>query len=381
MDKAPDIIRVLIVDDSAIYRNMLRNILTNRKKIEVIGTANHGGIAVEKTKQYRPDLIIMDMEMPVMNGSDAIREIRKDNSDVKILVYSGQSRASIQSTISILDCGVVDFLMKPDGTASGIDETKKIISDALIPKIYQLFYLDVSDYEDDFKENSDVFSEKNEIKKIKVTKGIQKKTDSGDQNLHLRLRPDIIVIASSTGGPGALEHIFSDIGGDDCVPILIVQHMPVGFTKIFAERLNGLSHFNIKEATHDEIVKNGTVYIAPGDYHMEVRRNASDGHMKIQLHQKEKLHYVRPAADYLFASVSKLYHDKCYGMVLTGMGDDGAAGAVCVKESGGHILIQSEASAVVWGMAGATYRNGSWDQMGDLDFCKDVLKSFIGKIP
>ena len=385
-----DTIKILIVDDSAVYRNLLRGILSNRKKLEIVGTANNGVLALHQINQYKPDLVIMDMEMPVMNGSDAIKEIRKTNSDLKILVFSGLSRASIASSLSLLDSGVIDVMTKPEASQSDFVQTKKAITEALIPKIYNLFYLDVSTIDPEFKDPSSGLLKKvsaEPLKRIAAETGSQPSPDEkklnqrpGTDVLHLNLRPHVIIIASSTGGPGALEAIFKDLGSPDCVPILIVQHMPVEFTKIFSERLNSICSFEVKEAVHGETIKNGTVYIAPGDYHMEVEYNDILKAGKIVLHQQEKKHFVRPAADYLFNSVARQYRQNCYGMVLTGMGNDGAIGATEVKRHGGHILIQSEESAVVWGMAGATYRADAWSQMGDLDFCREVLTSFIGNV-
>lgn len=383
-------IKILIVDDSAVYRNLLRGILNNRQKLEIVGTANNGELALHKINQYNPDLVIMDMEMPVMNGSDTIKEIRKTNSDLKILVFSGLSRASIASSLSLLDSGVIDVMTKPEASQSGFEQTKKAITEAMIPKIYSLFYMNVAEIDAEFKDSSsgllkNVSTES--VKKLVSKTGSHPSSDDkkiikrpGSDVLHLNLRPHVIIIASSTGGPGALETIFKDLGSPDCVPILIVQHMPVEFTKIFSERLNSICSFEVKEAVHGESIKNGTVYIAPGDYHMEVEYNDKLKAGKIILHQQEKKHFVRPAADYLFNSVARQYRQNCYGMVLTGMGNDGAIGASEVKKNGGHILIQSEESAVVWGMAGATYRADAWSQMGDLDFCREVLTSFIGNV-
>lgn len=385
-----EVIKILIVDDSAVYRNLLRGILSNRNKLEIIGTANNGELALHQINQYKPDLVIMDMEMPVMNGSDAIKEIRKTNSDLKILVFSGLSRASIASSLSLLDSGVIDVMTKPDVGNSDFDQTRKSIIEALIPKIYSLFYLDVAQIDPEFTDKSSSLSQStgNDISSEtpKDSGGTAPQSPKpqlsgvkqGSEVLHLNLKPHVIIIASSTGGPGALETIFQGIGSPECVPILIVQHMPVEFTKIFAERLNSICSFEVREAIHGESLKNGTVYIAPGDYHMEVEYNDILGAGKIVLHQQEKKHFVRPAADYLFNSVARQYKQNCYAMVLTGMGNDGAIGASEVKKQGGHVLIQSEESAVVWGMAGATYRADAWNQIGDLEFCREVLTSFIG---
>lgn len=189
------------------------------------------------------------------------------------------------------------------------------------------------------------------------------------------MKPEIILIASSTGGPAALEELFTGIGSSECPPILIAQHMPPVFTRMLAERIARVSSFQGFEAKDNELLRSGNVYVAPGDFHLELFRDEL-GRLRSRTHQGPKVNSVRPAADLLFKSAAEVCISPCVSIVLTGMGDDGCAGAEAIKHTNGFVFIQDEKSSVVWGMPGAVYRTGRYDQIGTLSECQNVIKKF-----
>jgi len=337
-------IRVLIVDDSVVFRSQITASLSGIPGLEVVGTASNGKIAIDKLKQNSIDLITLDMEMPEMDGMETLREIRKHGFKVKVIVFSSQTIKGAEKALLALKEGAHDVVAKPGGSGMNFEVASQAISESLVPKILQFTQI-----------NPEVKQKVSEKKKKNITEFL----------------PKVIVIASSTGGPTALELFFSKIKKPFSVPVLIVQHMPPVFTQILAKRLSEISGLNIKEAENNEIIQNGVVYIAPGDYHMLVSNN--EGAIKIKLNQEPQRNSVRPAADILFESAAQIYKENCLGVIFTGMGSDGAIGSDLIKKNNGFVVIQDKESCVVFGMPGAVYEENNFDYMGNPEKIASLL--------
>jgi two-component system chemotaxis response regulator CheB len=340
-------IRVLVVDDSPIMRKLISDILKNDPEIEVIDTAKTGKEAIEKAKSLKPDVITLDIEMPEMDGISALKILKKETPQTKVIMFSSLTQEGAKATIECLALGAYDFVPKPS-TKSFYESIKKIEQD-LIPKIKSITPLE-------------------KIKSIykapyiapKIKKGIYK----------------VCGIGVSTGGPQTLIKIIPELPPNFPAPVLIVQHMPPIFTKQLAERLNSLSRLRVKEAEEGELIKDGVVYIAPGDYHMEVKKE--NALVKIKLHQGPPRNFCRPSVDELFESLAEIYNGNTLALILTGMGSDGKEGAKKIKEKGGVVLAQDAESSVVFGMPKAVIEEGLADEVVNLSKIPERLKDLFG---
>lgn len=328
--------KVLIVDDSVLFRTGISKALEGDPDIEVVGTAANGKIALEKIKQLSPDVIILDLEMPEMDGLTTIKEVRKTGSKVSILVFSDHSEIGARKTLDALSSGADDFL--PKSIVSSEDDSVAAIKKELIPKIKQFLG--------------------------RVYKKVVSTTTT--RNIQLSSRPDLILIGCSTGGPDALRYIFERLKGYQGPPILIVQHMPPMFTKQLATVLTRVSGLAIKEAEEGDVIENSKCYIAPGDFHMCLKK-ASIGY-SLTLNKNEKVKSVRPAVDVLFQSVSEVYKGKLLAFILTGMGEDGLDGCRKLRQSHNpQIIIQDQNSSIVWGMPGSVFNHGLHNEVCSLE--------------
>lgn len=339
-------IKVLIADDSVVYRSQIRAALKHLEWIEVVGAASNGKLALDKIQQSFVDLLILDLEMPEMDGIQTLKEIMKKGIMCKVLVFSSASKKGAEVTLEALRLGASDFIAKPgpndfnEQSSSDSNPSSKI-RELLEPKIKALF--------PDAQEASDLL------------KSAIPKSSKYVQMLWELFYPKVIVIGSSTGGPTVLENIFSALALPLRCPILIAQHMPPIFTATLAARLQKISGINVIEAKHDTLLEADTVYMAPGNYHMTLSGTA--GRASISLNQGPLINSVRPAVDPLFESAASIYKEKCLGIVLTGMGADGKVGAERIKECGGGVIIQNESSCVVFGMPGAVMSSGAYDRV------------------
>ncbi|MFN3505791.1 MAG: chemotaxis response regulator protein-glutamate methylesterase [Caldimicrobium sp.] len=325
-------IRVLIVDDSAIMRKLIADILKKEPQIEIVDQANNGREALEKAKVLKPDVITLDIEMPEMDGLTALKLLKAEKNPAKVIMFSSLTQEGAKATIEALALGAYDFVPKPS-TKSFIESVKKI-EEELIPKIKSVK-----------PETAIITRPEKPLIKPKLKAGLFR----------------ALGIGISTGGPQTLLEIFKNMPSSFPYPIFIVQHMPPLFTKQLADRLNKDSPLTVKEAVNGEIVKEGVAYIAPGDYHMEVV--LEDRIKKIYLHQGPPRNNCRPAVDVLFESLAKVYNGSCLAMVLTGMGKDGLEGARRIKERGGAVIAQDAQSAVVFGMPRAVIEAGLADEI------------------
>jgi two-component system chemotaxis response regulator CheB len=338
-------VRVLIADDSVVYRSQIKAALSNSPFIEVVGAASNGRFAIERLLQAPVDLLILDLEMPEMDGIETLTEIRKRGFGCKVLVFSSSSKRGAEATMKALRLGASDFIPKPSGTgspdpASPADPSEKIRA-LLIPKIEALFPT-------------------SELKQAPA----QAKADlSFPKVIWDLVSPQIVVIGSSTGGPAVLEEIFSRLAPPLKCPIVIAQHMPPIFTATLAERLGLASGIPAQEATHGTVLKKDQIYLAPGDFHL--RLTGTPQEIVAQLDQGPQINWVRPAVDPLFESASAIFKNRCLAFVLTGMGSDGKVGAEVIKRSGGAVVIQSEKSCTVFGMPGAVHAANAYDRIAD----------------
>lgn len=357
-------LRVLIVDDSVVFRSQIKTALEKTPGIEIVGAASNGKIAIEKLSQAAVDLITLDLEMPEMNGLQTIQEIKKRGFNCKIIVFSSQTQRGADSALEALRSGANDVVAKPVGEQASIGGALDQIKSDLVPKVLQ--FVGVSKV--DSTPPPTTFTAA--VPPPKISTPIFER-----MNLEL-MKPSVIVIGSSTGGPDALEKIFNGFNQPVGCPILLAQHMPPVFTQSLAKRLGRISGMESGEGVQWEILKPNRIYVAPGDFHMTVTKQ--NGELRIRLDQGPKRCSVRPAVDNLFESVAEVFGNKCAGFILTGMGEDGLQGAKAIKARGGGIMIQDQASSVVFGMPGAIFSAGLYDKMGNLEAIKRILEK-LGK--
>lgn len=320
-------IKLLIVDDSAFMRRIIVDLVGELEGIEVVGIARNGLDALEVIPKLLPDIITLDVEMPKLNGIDTLKQIKK-LYDIPVIMLS--SLTGMDTTIEALQIGAIDFIEKPSDLQSDLKDLKIELDNKIKSSI---------------KRKTTATVVKNFIPQCKTT---NKKIKA-------------VVIGASTGGPKALVSLISKVPKDLSVPIFIVQHMPKGFTTSFASRLDNESEVKVVEAVDGMKIENGTVYLAPGDFHMTLENG------KISLNTGDKLHGVRPAVDYLFLSAAEIYGDSLLAIILTGMGRDGANGMVSVKNHCGYNIAQSEETCVVYGMPASAVAKGVVNEILSLD--------------
>jgi two-component system chemotaxis response regulator CheB len=308
--------RVIVVDDSVVFRSQLKSCLDGADGISVIATAANGKIALDRLEMEVCDLVILDLEMPEMNGLQFLAELRKRKFPQRVIVFAASTKEGASQVLDALNAGAVDFIAKP-ATATSLEEALEGIKKDLLPKIIQ------------FKKRYDALNESlqplRESTKSKVESMVVTAPRRPYQQILLEnFKPRVVVIGSSTGGPNALEKIFSSLSGRTVqVPILVTQHMPPNFTEALARRLGVISGLESGEGKSGEAILPGRIYVAPGDYHMSIQRMPDSGRPLIKLDQAHKRNSVRPAVDFLFESAAREYTSGCAGFVLTGMGEDG----------------------------------------------------------
>ncbi len=343
-------INVLVVDDSAFIRRIVSDIIDSERDMKVIGIARDGMDAIEKNKRLKPDVITMDIEMPKLNGNDALKEIMKSNP-TKVIMLSSLTKKGAEITMECLSYGAFDFIEKPSITpSSSFDTVKKI----LVEKIRASKYADVES----------LLPRKRIIPHIETSTSTVKPENSSLIHTRNTVRNiassnKLLLIASSTGGPRSLEKVIEPLPGKIGCPGIVIQHMPAGFTKSLADRLNKSSNIRVKEAEDGEFLENDTIYIAPGNYHLSVKKQ--NGKMRLFLDCSPKINNVRPAADFTFNLAAEIYGGNIVCAVLTGMGKDGADGAEKIKALGGKIIAESKETSVVYGMPKAVVDRGIAD--------------------
>lgn len=342
--REPIKIKVLVVDDSALTRQILTRALSIDPRVEIVGTAKTGVEAIELAMERQPDVITLDIEMPELSGLEALPVLTRQ-CDARVIMLSSLSDSD--STYQALSAGAVDFVCKPK---KGIASTMNELSEYLLKKIRVAYRIDPS--------KVGATKARLESRDSQWAKADSLPRENGNDRVSGPPRLSALVaIAASTGGPPALEKVLSGLTPSIPAAYLMVQHLPVGFSASLAQRLSNVGGVPVVEAVDDMPVLAGRAYIAPYGTHMSVGKSG-DG-VRIQLNDGPSQHGVKPAADPLFSSVAREFKERSIGVVLTGMGHDGAQGMLEVRDAGGTTIAQDEATSVVWGMPGAAVRSGA----------------------
>lgn len=352
-------IRVLVVDDSVVIRKIVTNVLNSDPDIEVVGTAPNGRIALAKLPHLTPDLITLDVEMPDMDGLQTLAALRQIPANLPVIMFSTLTQRGAAATLDALALGASDYVTKPANVGS-VTVGMQRIRDELIPKV-KAFCNHL------LKNEKNVTSKRGSSNPASNLGAVQPPSP-GSSFSALRRFPlqsggkvEVVAIGVSTGGPNALATLFPQWQASFPVPIVLVQHMPPMFTKLLAERLAAKSAVPVNEGIIGMPLLPGRAIIAPGDFHMVVERDAAG--VQVNLQQEPPENSCRPAVDVLFRSVARVFGSRVLSVVLTGMGQDGLRGCEAVKAAGGQVLVQDEASSVVWGMPGIVAKAGLADKI------------------
>ncbi|MBN8232331.1 chemotaxis-specific protein-glutamate methyltransferase CheB [Corallococcus macrosporus] len=334
-------IRVLVVDDAAVVRRQVSQLLGSAPGLEVVATAANGRIALAKVEQFQPDVVLLDLEMPELDGLETLKLLRQRAPELPVVMFSALTERAGMLTLEALALGARDYVTKPT-SAGGMNVTVESVRDELVRKLRAF----------------DVRPPSPTMAPFPATRALQPRP-------RVPARVEAIVIGASTGGPGALVRVVSALPADLPVPVLIVQHMPPLFTRLLAERLQGVSPLSVREAVTGASVQPGAVWVAPGDFHLAVYRDA--GGVRLLTHQGPTENACRPAVDLLFRSAAEVYGAGVLAVVLTGMGQDGLRGCRKVSEAGGQVVVQDQASCVIGSMPGAVEQAGLADAVVPLD--------------
>lgn len=344
---------VLVVDDSAYMRVVLKDMLEADPGLHVVATAKDGLDAIEKVKRLTPDVVVLDIQMPKMDGLATLQRIMRE-SPTRVVMLSAMDRVDPQLPLQALNLGAVDFISKPGGPVS-VDIVM------FGSKIVEIVRNSAEAKVDALTRTRPASLHKLHLATPKTTRGSWKKA---------------IVIAASTGGPKTLESVFAALPRNVNVPIFIVQHLPEGFAESFAKRLTAARGPKVLIAEDGAEAEPGTAYLAPGERHL-VLEGGRNGAVTMRLEQTDPVNYVRPSADVLFRSASKCYGSNLLAVVLTGMGSDGAGGSEAVKAAGGRVVVQDEASSVIFGMAKAVVSRGAADKVLPIEDVPLEIVSFM----
>ncbi|MBI1347732.1 chemotaxis-specific protein-glutamate methyltransferase CheB [bacterium] len=336
-------IRVLVVDDSAVVRGLLARAIESDTTLQLVGTAMHGEAALSSLRRLSVDVVVLDVEMPVMDGLTALQRIQHEFPKIRVIMASALTSEGADTTLRALSLGAAGCIAKP--TSSSVSDSISQLSKDLLPLIHALGRSD----------RPSVASTQ-----PKPTAAFSSPTTRGPQHAI-----SAVVIGTSTGGPQALRKVLCDLPSDFPLPIFIVQHMPPLFTPMLAKHIQMDSGRPAQEAIHLQNVKPGHTYVAPGDYHMELDRR--DGPVRTLLTQAAPEHYCRPSVNPLFRTAADVYRQSLLAVMLTGMGEDGKEGSAAIVQRGGWLIAQDEASSVVWGMPGAVVRAGLAHEVLPLD--------------
>ena len=342
--------RVLVVDDSAFMRAALTRMINCMPDLEVVASASSGSCALEKISELDPDVVTLDICMPGLDGLSTLRYIMNDHPR-PVIIVSASSEKGAETTLSALSAGAFDY----------------------VPKSLNPMSLDIMHIQPDLIEKIRAAAQSRAISlhcrkpPNRVESGVRRRSS---------VSPQIVVIGVSTGGPKALEQILPRFSRDFPVPILIVQHMPVGFTAPFAERLNNLCSIEVRQPGQGEVVQPGTVYIAPAGLHMRISRRASDSKLELWLDSQPGDSQHIPSIDILMNSVAQVFHNRVVGVIMTGMGSDGAQGISAIFRSGGLTIGQDEASCAVFGMPRVCSELGVLSRMAPLcDIPRQIIQA------
>ncbi|HTQ06610.1 MAG TPA: chemotaxis-specific protein-glutamate methyltransferase CheB [Polyangiaceae bacterium] len=340
-------IGVLIVDDSAVVRKIVSEALTTEGDIVVAGVAPNGRIALERLELLRPDIVLLDLEMPEMDGLATLKVLRERFRDLPVVVFSTMTERGAAVTLDALAAGANDYVCKPSGAAN-LQASMRVVRGALLEKIRVLV------------------ARARDAREVRVSQSAPRPLPPPPPLPEPSNAPiAAVAIGISAGGPAALSAVVPQIPADIGVPIVLVQHMPATFTALLAQRLGAASRIRVLEATHRGRLEAGTLYVAPGDRHLTL--GASGTSVLTLLDSGPLENGCRPAVDPLFRSAAQVYGTGLLAVVMTGMGTDGTLGATEVRRSGGHVWAQDQATSTIWGMAGSVVRAGLAERIFRLD--------------
>ncbi len=363
--------RVLVVDDAVTYRKIVRDVLASAPDVEVVGVAANGKIALQKIEQLRPDLLTLDLEMPEVDGLEVLRRLKAADSRVGAIMLSAFTGEGAKATVAALDLGAFDFVLKPTGTCPA--ESAAQLKADLYPKI------------EAFAKNRQIHHTHLEnTPPPRATMQPQAAEEIGEVAKRMAdvaagrsQMPRVVALGISTGGPQALATMMPKLPGDLATPLLIVQHMPPMFTKSLADSLNDKCALTVLEAEQGQVVEAGYALVAPGGKQMKVIKEGNNRVVRITDDPPERS--CRPSVDYLFRSVANIYGGAALAVVMTGMGDDGALGCRLLKRQGASILVQDEATCVVYGMPRTIVEDGTADVVLPLNRIADQIVQAVGQ--
>jgi len=400
-----DDIQVLVCDDSALMRNLISRVVDGTQGLKVCATAMNGRFCLQKIPMTHPDIIILDIEMPEMNGVEFLKERKMQGIDIPVLILSSVATKGAAVTMQCLELGACDFITKPSGSVSN---NIMSVSAALIERIASygsryarrkgknVYPTDFFIQQTKFKEAEVAAKKGGLLNKTSQTTGekpaaIEKKEPpifsasiwkpakpKEPQVIKPERNPgpiEIVAIGISTGGPNALREMLAKIDPKFSRPILIVQHMPAGFTKEFANSLNRICPLEVKEAEDGDLIHPGMIYIAPGDFHIVVEKSTLCN--VIRLSKADLRNGHRPSADVMFESLAKIYQNRALGVIMTGMGRDGATQLAEMRKQGARTLGQDENSSVVYGMPKAAWENGAVQKQVSLDNMAEEINRLV----
>lgn len=349
-----DTISVMVCDDSALMRNLVGKMVENNDGLRLAGKAMNGKFLLQKLPRLKPDVIILDLEMPEMDGIEFLKERKRLGIEIPVIILSSIARRGAQITMEALSLGASDFITKPSGSES---EDIHVVEKTLVEMVRA--------YGSQYRRSHGL----NGVGTTEVLNDRKPRTAErmGEKNVFMATVPEnaaepavspvarkdagpveILAIGISTGGPNALRKVFAEIDPDFPLPVVVVQHMPAGFTTEFAKSLDRICPLEVKEAEEGDLLKTGRILICPGNYHIEVEKRRLAG--VVRLNQKDTVNGHRPSADVLFASVAEQYGGRSIALIMTGMGRDGAREIGSIHRKGGITIGQDAASSIVYGM-------------------------------
>ncbi len=363
---ARDKIKVLVVDDTLLYRKVLRDVLSSFSETEVVGTASNGKAALEKIEELSPDLVTLDVEMPVMDGLETLSALKEAKKDVKVIMVSALTKKDAQVTMRALQLGAFDFIAKPDG--GSLNENVESLKLQFAPKIRVL------------KPRLQGRARAGKEEKEEAMPGRTSSPAPAPPPVRGRRtppsRPSIVAVGVSTGGPKALTEVIPRLPADLPVPVAVVQHMPPVFTGALAENLDKKSALAVVEAEDGTPLEAGRVYIAPGGKQMRIGGSSTSPVVRVTDDPPEN--HCKPSVDYLFRSVREVFGPKALGVIMTGMGRDGTEGLKEMKKSGAFVLAQDEATCVVYGMPMEAVKAGVVDEILPLEKLAERITALVG---
>lgn len=364
------------MDDSAFMRKLISDFFVDNSKVEVVGTARNGKDAIKKIQSLKPDVVTMDVEMPELNGLDALKEIMK-LSPVPVIMLSSTTLQGAENALIAMENGAVDFVAKPSGTIS-LDLHK--IKEELVHKVEHAAHVSVTKLKNTITATKEV--PKTSV--LPVDRSLSKSlspqvTHSDDikKKAWNQASKKIVLIGTSTGGPRALQEVITKLPASIKAPILIVQHMPAGFTKSLADRLNQLSQVKVKEAEQGELLQSGVAYVAPGGSHLKLEKKGAAFEIVLDQNEPPRSGH-RPSVDVMFESVSKIRDFDKVAVIMTGMGADGSKGLIELKQTGNVMAIaESEKTCIVYGMPKAAAETKLVNEVVDVDKIADAIMKYL----